>query len=121
MGFDDIMNFVVEKLKEFLQTIQNLGGEALQWFDQIFPPETREDTIIHWVQVALPYLIAAVVLTLLICCCRCCCCCCRRGRGGLGRMMKAPGRNCRMPRSAFEANPRSYFRNLRAYPGDQLV
>jgi len=29
------------------------------------------------------------------------------------KTMRAPGRNYRIPRSSFEANPSAYFRNLR--------
>ncbi|KAL5723272.1 hypothetical protein ACHQM5_006689 [Ranunculus cassubicifolius] len=35
------------------------------------------------------------------------------GGSGGGKMMKAPGRDYRMPRANFENNPRSYFRGLR--------
>ncbi|KAH6798679.1 hypothetical protein C2S51_035163 [Perilla frutescens var. frutescens] len=120
MGVEEVMKLVVEKLKEALLAVENWGAEALGWFDDVFPPETRGDTVSHWFHVALPWIIAAVVLTVVICLCRCCCKCCCGGGGGRVRMMKAPGRNCRMPRSAFESNPRGYFRNLRAHPGDQL-
>lgn len=122
MGMEEVMKFVVEKLKEALLSVENFGAEALAWFDNIFPPETRGDKISHWFHVALPFLIAAVVLTVVVCFCRCCYRCCCRGGGGGGRMrtMKAPGRNVRMSRNVFESDPRGYFENLRAHPGDQL-
>lgn len=118
MGLQEMMNFVVEKLKEALLAVENFGGEAVAWFDKVVPPETRGDKINHWFHVALPFLIAAVVLTVVICFCRCCYKCCCRGRRV--RTMKAPGRNCRMPRGVFESDPKGYFRNLRAHPGDEL-
>ncbi|KAL9149115.1 hypothetical protein ABFS82_12G089700 [Erythranthe guttata] len=126
MGIEEVMKYVVEKLKEALLWLENFAGEAVSWFDGVFPPETRTDKITHWFHLAQPYLAAAVVLTVVVCFCRCCCnCCCRRGRGGGGgggmvKMMKAPGRNVRMARGVFESNPRGYFRTLRANPGDHL-
>ncbi|KAL1551160.1 hypothetical protein AAHA92_19038 [Salvia divinorum] len=120
MGLEEAMQFVVEKLKEALLAVENFGGEALAWFDGVFPPGTRADTVSHWFRVALPWIIAAVALTVLFYFCRCCCRCCCGGGGRRVRMMKAPGRNCTMPRNDFESNPRRYFRNLRASPGDHL-
>lgn len=115
------MQFVVEKLKQALLAVEGFAGDALGWFDGAFPPETRGETVSRWFHAALPWIIGAVVLTVVFCFCRCCCrCCCGGGGGGGGRMMKAPGRNCTMPRSVFEGNPRGYFRDLRASPGDQL-
>ncbi|KAL3631259.1 structural molecule [Castilleja foliolosa] len=47
-----------------------------------------------------------------------------RGAPGAGvgtvKLMKAPGRNLMIPRSLFENDPKSYFLNLRASPGDHL-
>lgn len=121
MGIDEVKKYVIEKLKEVFLLLNNFSGQFLHWFDKVFPPETRKNKINHWFHVALPFLIATLVFALISYCCYCCCC---RGRGrgrGRGRTMKAPGRNCRMPRSTFESNPRDYFQNLRAYPGDELV
>ncbi|KAI3467213.1 hypothetical protein Pfo_023876, partial [Paulownia fortunei] len=96
-----------DKINHWLLALENLGGEALAWFDKIFPPETRGDKINHWFHVALPYLIAALVLMLVGRCCG--------GRGGgRGKTMKAPGRNIRIPRQTFADDPKGYFRNLRA-------
>ncbi|CAI9756147.1 unnamed protein product [Fraxinus pennsylvanica] len=121
MGVNEVMNFIVGKLKEFLLAMENFGGEVVDWFDKVFPPETRGDKIHHWLHVAIPFLIMAVALILFIWICRCCCrwCCSGRGSGG-GKMMKAPGRNFRMQRSVFENDPKGYFWNLRAHPGDEL-
>ncbi|KAL6545280.1 hypothetical protein OROGR_009154 [Orobanche gracilis] len=120
MGVGEVMKCVVEKLKEFLQALENSGGEVLAWFDKVFPPETRGDKIHHWIHVAVPYLIVAVVLTAVVCFCRCCCGCCRGRGGGKVKMMKAPGRSCRIRRDVFESDPKGYFWNLRAHPGDEL-
>ncbi|CAA0825562.1 Unknown protein [Striga hermonthica] len=85
-------------------TAKNTGGEAMAWFDEVFPPETRVEKICQWIQVAKPYLIAAVVLWLVF----------RLfSGGGGGKTMKAPGRNYRMRRSTFESNPKGYFSDLR--------
>ncbi|KAJ8574352.1 hypothetical protein K7X08_026157 [Anisodus acutangulus] len=119
MGIEEVKNYVVDKLKELLLLLDNFGAQFLEWSDKVFPPDTRKDKINHWYHVALPFLITTLVFVVVSYCCYCCCC--RRRGGGRIRMMKAPGRNCRMPRSTFESNPRSYFRNLRSYPGDQLV
>ncbi|KAK2983889.1 hypothetical protein RJ640_008048 [Escallonia rubra] len=120
METDNWMNYVLDKLKGFLLVLQNFGRSVLDWFDKVFPPDTRGDQLRHWLHVGAPFLIAAVVLiTCIWCCKRLCRCCC--GRGRVGKMMKAPGRNLRMPRNVFESNPRSYFSNLRANPGDKLV
>ncbi|KAG8366481.1 hypothetical protein BUALT_Bualt17G0084500 [Buddleja alternifolia] len=114
-----MMKYVVEKLKQALLAVENFGGEAMAWFDKVFPPETRGGKINHWFHVALPFLIAAAVLTVVFCFCRCCCRCCCGGRGGRVRMMRAPGTGGSrwMPRSVFESDPRGYFQSLR---GDQL-
>ncbi|KAL3367762.1 hypothetical protein AABB24_008895 [Solanum stoloniferum] len=113
----------------------------MNWFDELFPPETRIEKINHWFYVALPYVIIAVFLGIFIYCCY--------YHGGLlrnimydlkitlvrlfnyvnnlytswrsSKMMKAPGRNTRIPRASFEIDPKRYFRNLRANPGDMLV
>uniref|UniRef100_A0ACD5WQC7 Uncharacterized protein n=1 Tax=Avena sativa TaxID=4498 RepID=A0ACD5WQC7_AVESA len=79
--------------------------------DELFPPETRSETLSQWLRFGVTVVLPALVL---LCFLRCCWrCCCARGRGG--RMMVAPGRRgVRMPRDAFEANPRSYFRDLHA-------
>ncbi|KAL3511017.1 hypothetical protein ACH5RR_030418 [Cinchona calisaya] len=58
----------------------------------------------------------------ILCCCkiislalfwckRCILCCCKIKAA---KMMKAPGRDFRMPRHVFETNPKGYFRDLRA-------
>ncbi|PIN11050.1 hypothetical protein CDL12_16359 [Handroanthus impetiginosus] len=104
-----------EKLKEALLAVENGRAKVLAWFDGVFPPETRGEKIRHWFHVAQPYLIAAVVLTLVVYFCRCCCGGPRGGRRV--KMMKAPGKNHRMPRRDFENNPKGYFQNLRSHPG----
>ncbi|XP_055815266.1 uncharacterized protein LOC129885077 [Solanum dulcamara] len=114
MGTEEVKNNVIEKSKELSLLLDNFSGQFLSWFDKVFPPDTRKDKINHRFHAALPFLIAAMVLAIIST--YCCYCCCFRG-GGRGLMMKAPGRNCRMPRSTFESDPTSYFRNLRSYPG----
>ncbi|KAG8366485.1 hypothetical protein BUALT_Bualt17G0084900 [Buddleja alternifolia] len=69
-------------------------------------PKHTDMEINHWFLVVWPYLIAAVVVWFIY---RCCC----GGGGGNGKMMKAPGRNYRMPRNAFESDPKAYFSDLR--------
>ncbi|KAL7181574.1 hypothetical protein ACSBR1_040465 [Camellia fascicularis] len=116
------MNIVMDKLKELLVVLEDFGSSLIAKLDEVFPPESRGDQLRHWLHVATPFLIASAVLLIMCLCCRCCCCCCSRGRGRGVRMMKAPGRNYRMPRSTFESNPRAYFRDLRGKPLlDELV
>ncbi|PIN11051.1 hypothetical protein CDL12_16360 [Handroanthus impetiginosus] len=113
MRFDEVMKSVGEKLKEALLAVGNWGAEALAWFDGVFPPDRRCEMIKHWFHVAQPCLTAAVVLTMVVWLCGCCR---LHGGGGRVKMMKAPGRNLRMPRRDFEINPRGYFQRLRSHP-----
>ncbi|KAL6988667.1 hypothetical protein U1Q18_014423 [Sarracenia purpurea var. burkii] len=73
--------------------------------DEAFPLEMRAKQLKHWLQVAKPFIIARVVLVICLDCCHRC----YGGRRAV-KMMKAPGRGYRMPRSVFEENPKSYFR-----------
>ncbi|KAG8366483.1 hypothetical protein BUALT_Bualt17G0084700 [Buddleja alternifolia] len=97
----------LEKMKEALLAVQFLAGEVFTLFSKVFPPETRWKKINHWFLVVWPYLIAAVVVWFIYRWC------CGGGGGGKGKLMKAPGRNYRMPRIAFESDPKAYFSNLR--------
>ncbi|KAI3764069.1 hypothetical protein L2E82_14069 [Cichorium intybus] len=65
--------------------------------------ETDTEKIIDWLYAAAPYLIAAAVFWISwVCCCRCLC-----GRRRSTGTMNAPGRrSTRLPRAAFERNPR---------------
>ncbi|KAJ4815441.1 hypothetical protein LUZ62_028007 [Rhynchospora pubera] len=111
----NIIEFLQEKLTLLLQFIPAIFTYLSEKFDEIFPPETRSDTVQRWVNIAVTIVLPVSVVTfMLYCCCKCCCRCLGR-RGGYGRMMKAPGRGgARMPRASFEASPRDYFINLRA-------
>ncbi|PSS28960.1 Nuclear receptor subfamily 4 group A member like [Actinidia chinensis var. chinensis] len=104
------MNYVMDKLKEWLVVVVNFGGSLIGKVDEVFPPKTREKKLRHWLQVATPFIISVVVLLL--------CICYNRRRGGREmKMMNAPGgRSKRMPRHDFEGNPRSYFRSLCGKP-----
>nr|XP_040254225.1 uncharacterized protein LOC120972775 [Aegilops tauschii subsp. strangulata]XP_040254226.1 uncharacterized protein LOC120972776 [Aegilops tauschii subsp. strangulata] len=88
------------------------GGNRARTAAELFPPETRLETLAQWVcvgvTVVLPAALGALVRLWLARCCYC-------GRGGGRRTMVAPGRSgaC-MPRGAFEGDPRTYFRDLRA-------
>ncbi|KAL6983327.1 hypothetical protein U1Q18_016716 [Sarracenia purpurea var. burkii] len=98
-----------KKFEEWLVALQNFGGSLIAKVDESFPPETRAEQLKHW----FPFIIAGVVLVIFFGCCRRCC----GGRRAV-KMMKAPGRGHRMPRSAFEGNPKSYFRGLLGKPTD---
>ncbi|KAK1297492.1 hypothetical protein QJS10_CPB15g01657 [Acorus calamus] len=127
---ENFIDTALQKLKEVLLFLCNLGGYALKKIDEIFPPETRSETLHRWIHVGksvvLPVAVGLVVLCIFCrCClpslwrsiCGCfrdfCCCCCRRMRKV--KMMKAPGRRGYViPRSMFESDPRGYFRGLHA-------
>ncbi|KAI8539377.1 hypothetical protein RHMOL_Rhmol09G0178300 [Rhododendron molle] len=117
MGAEEWINYIVEKLKEWLIGMGDFGGSLIKKPDEVFPPETTGEQLKHWHLVATSFIISAVVLI------TCLCCCCGSSSGGRAvRMMKAPGREYRMPRHVFEGNPRSYFRNLRGNTSvDELV
>jgi hypothetical protein len=111
----NILEFLHEKLTLLLHFISTTFTSLSQYFDQIFPPETRQETIHHWIHIAVSVVLpVALAAFLVFYCCRCCCRSSGRSRG-YGRMMTAPGRGgAHMPRVSFEASPRDYFINLRA-------
>ncbi|KAK1273200.1 hypothetical protein QJS04_geneDACA023307 [Acorus gramineus] len=91
----------LQKLKEALLLLFNLLWYALKKIDQDFSSdqETRSETLRRRIKLgALVVLPLAVGLVFLL----------RKGK-----MMKAPGKDCRISRRSFEQNPRRYFRNLR--------
>ena len=100
---------ILVKLKEWLSAIPILFFSLLHELDDAFPPETWA----QWLATAVRYLIAGAFLLSLI---LFLCCCCRRSSRISARTMKAPGTGGlhRLARSRFEANPRGYFRSLRA-------
>ncbi|KAI3796305.1 hypothetical protein L1987_38972 [Smallanthus sonchifolius] len=127
----DIFSKVVSAISNFFQYLTGL-------FNDEVPPDTRDEQIHDLFDGATPYLIGAVVLITCLCCWSCilsciscifvglfnavrsvfrcirCCLCC--GTRSARKMMKAPGRpSMRLPRDAFEGNPRGYFRSLRVY------
>ncbi|KAH7689946.1 hypothetical protein IHE45_02G015000 [Dioscorea alata] len=141
---------VKEKAKDFIQQtltlILHFLGNLVDFFtkklDELLPPETRDETLKHWLHIGLTIVlpILLILLFLYCCCCSClhccslffrasikmtkaccrschrCCICCFRGSR---KMMKAPGRHgTLMPRNSFEANTRGYFRDLRGKDSD---
>ncbi|XP_051207209.1 uncharacterized protein [Lolium perenne] len=109
--FSPLWELIKAKFAELAAFFTSLLAALAKKADELFPPETRSETLGHWLRVGITVVLPALVL---FCLARCCWrCCCARGRGG--RTMVAPGRRgARMPRGAFEANPRGYFRDLRA-------
>lgn len=130
IDFDDILTQIISTVTNFLQYLIGL-------FNKEFPPETPR----HWFDVAAPYLLAAAsfltclfvfhcffscISSILIRCfnavCSCFPCfgrCLSCEERSEERMMIAPGRSPWMlPRAAFEANPRGYFRGLRHQPNN---
>ncbi|WOK98451.1 hypothetical protein Cni_G07163 [Canna indica] len=107
---DSMRKLLVEKLTQLLLVFMDAPGFLAEKVDQVFPPETRKETLHQWVDFGLRVVLLVMVVRLLLYCCG--------GGGGRGRKMKAPGRHgARMPRSEFEANPRGYFVNHRAKKG----
>ncbi|KAJ4959908.1 hypothetical protein NE237_019818 [Protea cynaroides] len=103
MEGEKVLQYLMEKSKEILVWLQHFGAILLHEIDEILPPRMKNASLrdwIIWIVVAL-----AVVLVVR----KFCSCCCQRGF----KMMKAPGRNLRIPRGHFESNPGGYFRNLR--------
>ncbi|KAJ6856007.1 hypothetical protein NC651_040578 [Populus alba x Populus x berolinensis] len=109
--FDLIKKFLVSgAVSDFIHKLSDLTDTFL-----------ASDTVVHvlqWFKKAnVPTMVAVVVIVLLfLSCCGClakivgsCCGC----LAWSVKTMKAPGRNYRMPRSTFEANPSAYFRGLR--------
>ncbi|KAK6931370.1 Nucleolar protein 14 [Dillenia turbinata] len=90
----------MEKLKELLLGLGNIGEFSLDKFNDLFPPETRDEKLHQWLKIGAPFLIGGIFLILLCCCCRRCCC------GRSTRMMVAPGRRpLRMPRNGRDHDP----------------
>ncbi|KAI3719823.1 hypothetical protein L6452_20728 [Arctium lappa] len=137
----DFFTQAVTAVGDFFRYISGL-------FNQEFPPETRDEQIRHWLDVAKPYLIVAAVLIVCICCVPCLFRCIAAILIGcynvvaailigcfnvvrwffrfIGRClccgrrwMRAPGRSSMMiPRDVFEANPRGYFLDLHGKPNN---
>ncbi|KAK1296009.1 hypothetical protein QJS10_CPB15g01655 [Acorus calamus] len=63
---ENFIDIALQKLKEALLFLCNLGGYALKKIDEVFPPETRSETIHHWIDVGkslvLPVAVGLVVL-----------------------------------------------------------
>ncbi|XP_058183101.1 uncharacterized protein LOC131301026 [Rhododendron vialii] len=102
MSPQEWINFVREKLMEFLAVLEHFG--------KIFMEQ-----LIHWARVGAPYIVAAAALWILLRYFRCCCCRVVRGGGSVAKTMIAPGTRgtVRILRAPFEANPAAYFRGLR--------
>nr|CAB3458561.1 unnamed protein product [Digitaria exilis] len=115
--FSGLWQIVKAKAAEVVAYLAALFAALGDKVDELFPPETRSETLRQWLHVAVTVVLpAALGALVLLCVARCCWrCCCGRARGGGRRMMAAPGRGgARMPRGVFESNPRGYFRDLRA-------
>ncbi|XP_002460991.1 uncharacterized protein LOC8081537 [Sorghum bicolor] len=122
--FSGLWQLVKAKAAEVVAYLATLFAALAEKADEVFPPETRSETLRQWVHVAVTVVVPAVLGALVLrCVARCCwrCCCAGGGRAARGgRFMAAPGRGgARMPRGVFENNPRDYFRDLRA--GKPLV
>ncbi|KAG6739052.1 hypothetical protein POTOM_058691 [Populus tomentosa] len=131
--FDLIKKFLVSgAVSDFIHKLSDLTDtflasdtvvHVLQWFKK-----ENVHTMVAVVVIILLFLSCCGCLSWIVCsCCRClawivgsCCGCLAKSvRSCCGclawsvKTMKAPGRNYRMPRSTFEANPSAYFRGLR--------
>lgn len=106
---DTWTKYGIEKLKQSFELIINMSASLVKRVDDVFPPEERAEIIGKLVHMAKPYLKPGLALLFIILFF----CYCGRSGGGAGKMMKAPGRNVRIPRARFEGNPRGYFRGLR--------
>jgi hypothetical protein len=114
--FSGLWQLVKAKAAEVVAYLATLFAALAEKVDEVFPPETRSETLRQWLHVAVTVVVPAVLGALVLLCC----CCAGRGARGGRRFMAAPGRGgARMPRGVFENNPRVYFRDLRA--GKPLV
>ncbi|KAL4586431.1 hypothetical protein LXL04_011067 [Taraxacum kok-saghyz] len=132
---DDILNQIISAVNNFFQYL-------IASFNKEYPPDTPRT----WFDVAAPYLVVAVAFITCLCVCHflfwcisailircfnavcsffrcfgwCLCCCDERSDSDSDEwMMIAPGRSPLMiPRAAFVANPRGYFRDLRGQPNN---
>lgn len=102
MGADEMMNNLQVKLKQLFLLSEKFGLVLLGRLEEVFPPQ-------HWLRVNAPFLVAAGLVVLFVY---------FRGGGGTKpsnwKMMKAPGRDSRIRRDAFQDNPKGYFLDLRA-------
>ena len=57
---ENSMNYVLDKVKEWLVVVVNFGGSLIGKVDEVFPPKTREAQLCRWLQVATPFIISAV-------------------------------------------------------------
>lgn len=121
--FSGLWQLIKAKAADLVAYLAALFAALAEKVDEVFPPETRSETLRQWLHVAVTVVLPAVLGFLVLCCVgRCCwrCCCAGRGAAHGGRFMTAPGRGgARMPRGVFENNPQLYFRDLRA--GKPLV
>ncbi|CAL5061733.1 unnamed protein product [Urochloa decumbens] len=112
-----LWELVKAKAAEVVAYLATLFAALAEKADELFPPDTRSETLRQWLHVAVAVVLpAALGALVLLCVARCCwrCCCARRAGGG-HRLMVAPGRGgARMRRDVFEDDPRRYFRDLRA-------
>ncbi|KAK1273196.1 hypothetical protein QJS04_geneDACA023303 [Acorus gramineus] len=132
---ENFIGIASKKLTETLHFLFNLGGQAMKKIDEVFPPQTRSETLQRWTDVGETFIFMALqkikegLLLLfhlvetswsgstpnrLI----------KLGASvvlavavgwmflGKGKTMKAPGRDYRISRRSFEKNPKGYFRNL---------
>ncbi|CAL5085481.1 unnamed protein product [Urochloa decumbens] len=115
--FSGLWDLIKAKAAEVAAYLATLFAALAEKADEVFPPETRSETLRQWLHVAVTVVLpAALGALVLFCLARCFWrCCCGGARRGAGRMMAAPGRGgARMRRDVFEDDPRRYFRDLRA-------
>ncbi|KAK6921879.1 hypothetical protein RJ641_012386 [Dillenia turbinata] len=55
MGFEaeNLMDSIMEKLKELLLWLQNIGESLLNKFNELLPVETRDEKLHQWLKVWL--------------------------------------------------------------------
>ncbi|KAF3340853.1 hypothetical protein FCM35_KLT09697 [Carex littledalei] len=85
---EKFLHFLHEKLILLLHSITGIFTYLSEKFDEIFPPETRSETVQHWLHILLTVVIPACLAIFVfclcfrflsqvfLCCCRFCCWCC---------------------------------------------
>ncbi|KAJ6859527.1 hypothetical protein NC652_041723 [Populus alba x Populus x berolinensis] len=114
-----IFHYLFDLIKKFL--VSGAVSDFIHKLSDLTDTFLASDTVVHvlqWFKKENVHTMVAVVVIILLFL-SCCGCLAKSVRSCCGclawsvKTMKAPGRNYRMPRSTFEANPSAYFRGLR--------
>mgnify|MGYP004717005891 CR=1 FL=1 len=60
VGADEMMNNLVEKLKQLFMMLENFSLFLVGRLDDAFPPETRKERLQYWLRVGAPFVVAGL-------------------------------------------------------------